>query len=85
MGVLIAPEPRRSPVPFGVRFAWGAAATGLVLFLSGMVGVFGSWSVSVGALSLTVASIAGVIAMEGREELTPAPPAVLDRPLTRST
>ena len=85
MGVLIAPGPRRSPASFGVRFAWGAAATGLVLFLAGMVGVFGSWSVSVGALCLTVASITGVIAMEGREELAPAPPVVLDRPLTRST
>ena len=84
MGALIAPRPR-GPRSFGVRFAWGAAATGVVLFLAGTVAILGSWAVSAGALSLTVASIVGVIAMEGHEEDLPTSrPPVLDRPLSRS-
>jgi hypothetical protein len=68
-----------------MRFSWGAAASGVVLFVAGMVDAVGSWAVPAGAVSLTVASIAGVIAMEGREErISSSPSPVLDRPLSRS-
>jgi ABC-type multidrug transport system permease subunit len=86
-GVAVGGVARRAVATTGaMRFALAVALSGAVLFLAGMVEVAGSWSVSVGALVITIASIAGVIAMEGQEELVPSsPPPVLDRPLSRST
>ena len=59
------------------RVAWGFAASGGVLFLAGVIQAIGSWAVSAGAVSLTLAAITGVIAMEGCEEASPrsSPPA----------
>lgn len=50
------------------RFAWGAAGAGVVLFVAAFLGLTGTWALATGAVALTIASFAGVIAMEGCEE-----------------
>ena len=65
-------QPRTRGTPCS-RFAWVAAGTGVALFVAGLVEAVGTWAVSSGAVSLTVASVAGVIAMEGCDDRAPRP------------
>ena len=85
-GVAVGEVARRAAPNGALRFAVAVALSGAALFLVGMLALAGSWSVSVGALCITFASITGVIAMEGREEqIGSSPPPVLDRPLSLSS
>jgi hypothetical protein len=66
----VAAGPRRARSSPCSSFAWAAAGSGGLLFMAGLVEAAGTWALSAGAVSLTVASVAGVIAMEACEERT---------------
>jgi hypothetical protein len=57
------------------RVAIGLAASGGVLFLAGAAGLTTSWSLVLGTLLLTAASMVAAVALEGRDapRWTPEP------------
>jgi hypothetical protein len=50
-----------------MRIALGITATAVVLFLSGALGMVGSWAVGAGAALLLVGGVVAAIAMEERD------------------
>jgi hypothetical protein len=50
-----------------MRIALGITATAVVLFLTGALGLVGSWAVGAGAALLLVGGVVAAIAMEERD------------------
>jgi hypothetical protein len=63
-----------------MRISLGILASATVIFLSGAIGLVGTWALSAGAALMLVGAVAAAVAMEAREPVfTPLPSPVRTR------